>query len=510
MNESEYLSVCAACDRVLLSPSSTTERMAIPWLHVIREHPVLLKTYVGIASRRPASQRIRERGERLLRLGVSWLRDAVRARRADGRPWFGSAPPPDKIDVLFVSHLLNESGVAQENDFFFGSIPAQLAREGRSVLVALINHCGASAESLAGTWHPHSVPRIVFSVSLDTSAEAEIFRRMWRESVRLRKLARAEREPVVRRVLEHAGDEALSSAPRTALRLSEQIRALVSAHRPGAIVVTHEGHAWERLTFAAARSVTPGIQCIGYQHSALFRLQHAVRRHLLPAYDPDYVLTSGAVSKMQLEAARSLRDTPIEVLGSDRGFTGGNRNGAQETSSSAHSKTCLVLPEGILSECELLFEFTRQCAEARSDVQFIWRLHPSVTFRELERANRKFANLPANIVKSQASLQDDLARSAWALYRGTTAVVQAVGARLRPVYLQLPGEMTIDPLYELDSWKVSVTTPAELLRLVDAGLRHEGEASAEAEAVAREYCARVFLPFDARVLTDILAESRTT
>jgi hypothetical protein len=35
------------------------------------------------------------------------------------------------------------------------------------------------------------------------------------------------------------------------------------------------------------------------------------------------------------------------------------------------------------------------------------------------------------------------------LYRGSTAAVQAVAAGLRPIYLQLKNEMSIDPMHEL-------------------------------------------------------------
>jgi hypothetical protein len=35
------------------------------------------------------------------------------------------------------------------------------------------------------------------------------------------------------------------------------------------------------------------------------------------------------------------------------------------------------------------------------------------------------------------------------LYRGSTAAVQAVAAGLRPIYLQLKNEMSIDPMHEM-------------------------------------------------------------
>ena len=45
MNKNEYIKLCNSCDEILTSPMSTLERVAIPWLHVIREHPVFLQRY---------------------------------------------------------------------------------------------------------------------------------------------------------------------------------------------------------------------------------------------------------------------------------------------------------------------------------------------------------------------------------------------------------------------------------------------------------------------------------
>lgn len=236
------------------------------------------------------------------------------------------------------------------------------------------------------------------------------------------------------------------------------------------LVVTHEGHAWERLAFAAARRALPGIRCIGYQHAALFRLQHAIQPNLAPQYNPDQILTAGEVGKAQLERAPALNGIPISVLGSNRTFKGNVTDTASpvypEKAKQHDNPACLVLPEGIASECHLLFEFSLGCAQSCPEIQFIWHLHPIVTYEPLAVQNQKLRNPPRNILLSQATLEEDIARCRWALYRGTTAVVQAVVAGLRPIYLQLPEELTIDPLYELKGWRTSVKTIADFHRVI--------------------------------------------
>jgi hypothetical protein len=470
LNEEQYRSLCEACDRVLLAPDSTIERVAIPWLHVIREHPVFLDNYVDLFEPTKGGKAIVRKWWRLFRRKAGWFRQLLRSLHINGKPWFGPDDLPSEIDVLFVSHLLNASQAGREDDFYFGGLPNEVVDRGHSAVIALINHSGQNAEHLAGKWNGSSLPRVILSGSLRFSEEATLRRRLKKESLRLKKLAKRETAGLFRKVLVRAYQEALSGGSLTTLRMATQIGTLAAKLQPKAIVVTHEGHAWERVAFAAARSVDPNVKCIGYQHAALFRLQHAIRRNLAREYNPDHILTAGTISKAQLERAPGLNGIPITVLGSNRTFKGIEAI-RQLTTQANRAKlfdnpACLVLPEGIASECYLLFEFSLGCAQSCPEIKFIWRLHPIVTYESLAAKNPKLRNVPKNIVLSQATLEEDMAQCCWTLYRGTTAVIQAVVAGLQPIYLQLPEELTIDPLYELKGWRTSVKTIADFIRVI--------------------------------------------
>jgi hypothetical protein len=504
LNEEQYRLLCEACDRVLLATDSTLERVAIPWLHVIREHPVFLANYVDLFASTKGGRAIVRKLWRFFRSRAGWYRQIGRSLRSDGQPWFGPEELPSGIDVLFVSHLLNPSHAGQADDFYFGGLPNEMVASGQSAVIALINQSGQAAPYLVDKWKGSSVLRVILSSSIRFLEEVVHRRRLKMESLRLRKLANKEAPGLARRVLARASEEALSGGSLTTLRIASQIGALVARLRPKAIVVTHEGHAWERVAFASARRAFPGVRCIGYQHAALFRLQHAIRRNIAPEYNPDHILTAGTVSKAQLEHSPGLNGIPISVLGSNRTFRGATINGERplHPGLAEHSgnSTCLVLPEGIASECYLLFEFSLDCAQASPEIQFIWRLHPLITHKSLAAQNPRLRNLPRNIVLSQATLEEDIARCRWALYRGTTAIIPAVVAGLRPLYLQFSDEMTIDPLYELKGWRTSVKTIAEFHRVIkydqDRMLR-----DSESEIMFAEgYCRAFFIPLNPNVL----------
>lgn len=132
--------------------------------------------------------------------------------------------------------------------------------------------------------------------------------------------------------------------------------------------------------------------------------------------------------------------------------------------------TCLVRPEGILSECCCLFNFSIACSKAFPEIKFIWRLHPVVDFQKLCSQNRTFKKLPNNVSISRVSLMSDFARSNNVLYRGSTAAVQAVAAGLRPIYLQLENEMSINPMYEMEQWIPHVKDISEFGTAINSGI----------------------------------------
>jgi len=131
-------------------------------------------------------------------------------------------------------------------------------------------------------------------------------------------------------------------------------------------------------------------------------------------------------------------------------------------------------------------------------VRFIWRLHPQMTMEGLVDRIPGIRIRPSNIQVSSASLDDDLSGCRWALYRGTTAIIRAVGMQCQPLYLAQPGEMSIDPLHGLREWRQSVMSVSDFVTQTSAPF----DARAAADAV--EYCRSIFSPVDINPLRQLL------
>ncbi len=504
MNEEEYIELCETCDHVLFLPNSTIERVGIPWLHVIREHPIFLSNYTELFANLNGVNRVAVHFTRILKYIVSWIKHFIFTSRSSRLNFGGSDKIRKQTDILFVSHILNSSQAGKHEDFYFDLVPSELNSMGFTTAIALINHSQEPEMFIVDKWISSDVKRIVLSKSLGIMGDLKLFRRMLKESVSLAKFSKMERPGLLKDVLRRASVEALSGSTRNSLRIHQQIANLCIQLKPKAIVVTHEGHAWERIAFAAARESSTFVKCIGYQHSTLFRLQHSIRRNLSGKFNPDIIMTSGLIAKCQLEKVSNLNGVQLSILGSKRNFSRINTLKSSLKRVEGLEDICLVLPEGELSECNLLFEFSKACALKCPSIQFVWRLHPLIDFEFIVRQNSKFKNLPPNITLSVSLLEDDISVSRWALYRGTTTIVQAVGNSVQPIYLQVPGEMTIDPLYEIDDWKIKVKDVADFEEAIKLKEGFSQQNSIIQKESLMTYCESVFLKFNSDAIVSFL------
>jgi len=513
MNEKQYQELCNLCDKTLLAQDSKIERVAIPWLHVIREHPVFLKNYIELFEPTHSTRVLINKYKRMLRNYISAIRCIMKALINNEKKYYPlSQLPAAPVDFLFVSHLMNESHLEDKEDIIYGDIPIKLNEIGYSVVIILINHLGITEKKIVKKCKNNTIPRVILTNSISAGEEIRIFFQLKKESVRLKAYSRKEPHGLINRFFLRASQEALSSGTHANLRLYNQFDTIVSELRPSSIVITHEGHAWERIVFSAARQTHSNIKLFGYQQSVLFRLQHAVCRKLNYYYNPDKILTSGNASKIQLKKKSSLDGIDISVIGSSRSLIKNKKYhevvNVKKIINQLETSSCLILPEGIIEECHLLFEFSLACAELCPDIIFIWRLHPIISLKSLLKDSARYKKLPDNIVLSNKSIYEDISRCKWAMYRGSTAIVQATMAGLTPIYLELPGEMSIDPLYELNNMIDKIKTPSEFKKTVLFESKIDDKILNLNKQKMKKHCERIYEPFDYEKIANILCDTK--
>ena len=141
--------------------------MAISWLHIIREHPAFLPKYTTAFEPRQGLQLLFESATRSARNYIGYLFRIGQTLLAHETNLSGLTIQPKTCDIVFISHLLNRSHIGQSNDFYFGDVPRELARQGHSVAIVFINHTSAPIRNFPEVWRNSSVNRIILSKSFD-------------------------------------------------------------------------------------------------------------------------------------------------------------------------------------------------------------------------------------------------------------------------------------------------------------------------------------------------------
>jgi len=486
VNDDQFQRLCSVCDSVLRS-KLTKERIAIDWLHVLNEHPVHIDKYINLFNGMSSDT---------LRWAKSLAQSILQTMKCiKSKPmWHSSKKIPDRADVIIISHLISESQVGLEEDFYFGRLSESLQGKGLSTVVVLRDHTGGNLKKLSSKWPSSMAPRLFFSNSLSCREELLIRKHQKEEASLLLKEAKLSSDDLKKRVLKKAASLADSGSPIAMLRFYKQLEGLIERLRPKTIIVTYEGHAWERLVFSAARNKVPNIRCIGYQHAILFPRHHALKRELGGGFDPDVILTGGDVTRDILLKDKSFMHTKVTTIGTHRQDTP-NRTLTEKLSKNMVD-SCLVIPDGNLCECLTILKFSIDVAKAAPNIHFIIRFHPLISFETIVKADRKLEVLPDNLEVSQCSINEDFDRCRWALYRASGAAIRAVVDGLRPFYISLPHELNIDPLYTLTDWKCVISTPKEFIEQARLDLKCNSSILENELIKAREFCQSYFKPVD--------------
>ncbi len=501
ISQDQYKAVCKGCDHILMKYDSGIWTIGIPWLHVIREHPVCLERYKPLFNETKhltASVSLPKSLKAALSKTLFFFKSILKESKGDKVQLPSSYN--GKLDVLFVSHLLNQSQIGKTNDFYFSDIAEKLQANGIRTAFALIDHITYSKTN-DYSWPENSSFRFILPSRRGFLYEAAMVFSALKEGLRLIWKSNNCSDKLLKKIFYTAGIESLKGESILSVRIGRQIQGLVFKYRPSAVVVTYEGHSWERAVFGELSYLNYPVLKIAYQHATIFRLQHAAIRPLHPRYNPDVILTSGQRGYEKLNAISDLKNSSrLAIMGSDRCL-----ESLEVKLFTEMENACVIVPEGEVNECMILFNFSLQCAQQLPEIKFIWRLHPAITFEMLAANGLEISELPGNIYCSSETIEADLSRSKWVLYRGSGASIQATVRGLKPIYLSISEELSIDPIYELDYWKEIVSSSKEFVNLIKKNQYDNNSKGLREKAIA--FCTTYYDKLDIKTLLDSLRKN---
>jgi len=456
MNLLQYKKVCKICDQILRKDINEAT-VANNFLNIVKEHPFNLKNYEGF--KLFSSTIILFKNliiifiDLFLIINHSLLKNFYKISYKNK-----NINKNNKKKVLLISHLLAESKLFDKNDFYFGELEKNLKKNNIEVLKYCINSTNVNSYKLnykLFNKYNHREKYQILPNYINFTEEFLINSKQFIFFIKYLFLSFKQNKKFKIFIYLNTAIDFLNKYSRYNLKTSYLIREIVKRHNPEYLITTYEGFAWERLVFNSAKKINSKIKCIGYQHAAITKYQHSINRNLGNNYDPDLIWASGNITKKLLRNKRK-----IMVVGSYK-----NNNYSIISKFKFNNKkriNCLVIPEGIKSECELMFKFSLDCANKIPGIQFIWRLHPLINFEFLKSKHNVFKYLPSNIIISKKSkILDDIKKSHLCFYRGSSAIINVLSCGVYPIYLNLENKLNIDPVFSLNTWKTNINTVNE-------------------------------------------------
>jgi hypothetical protein len=408
-----------------------------------------------------------------------------------------------RFDVVLKTWGFSTELAAKSSDFYYGDLQQKFSDQGMRA-IALCGNAGSLpttpfAKAYTSTQNP---ARLYEYALIDASNPLDMAFQQIKALFRLFSILYKARNPLLREALWASTQGVLDSqTTRDALHYTVSAAA-VRCWNPSIYMTLYEGHGWEKCAWWGAKSAKPSCLTVGYQHTVLFPEALAM---LQPSIDirarslPDRVLSIGTIPRDLLKPTHEPHACALSVLGSFR-----YQASTITMPSAADRPWILVTPEGLPDEMIGLFDFTYRAAKAIPEATFVIRTHPAAPLETvLAQLPADFLKIPNILVSKEKDIAADFQRCSFLLYRGSSTVLYAILQGLRPIYLQIPGKIDTDPLYNLNLWRLQGVSEGDLAGIITQE-SHLNPAKREADwQEARDYISRYTMPFQIEGLQNL-------
>ena len=390
-------------------------------------------------------------------------------------------------DFIIISHLTTPSHLANSNDFYFGDLDKDLEKAGYKTHTILINHCRATLTDVQKNIRQKTT---VLPAFLSPWQEIKALIRMIAAA---RTIPRLDEQPAFRR---NAQCAQFCSKALSDYRIGNMVSRIIKKSHPQAVMHTYEGHGWERLIQTDCHNMEKPPIVIGYQHAVLFPGLKSINYRHGHGADPDHIFSAGKITYDQL--INESEFDRISILGSPK--ISKNPGKAKFEANG----TCLIAPEGTISEVMIMAKFAIDAAYLNPDQKFILRLHPVLKRTYVIRKIRKFSPLPNNFSLSTADINSDFNAASWLCYRGSTMAVQGILNGLRPIYLDPDNTAASnDPIPASLAFRRVARNERELVDIIKLDQKHDQLANKEFIS-ARRFALEYLLPINPEILNHYL------
>jgi hypothetical protein len=453
-----------ACSEIIFRYNNDISLALNPVLHVTRHYGPFVKLVDQFFD-----SSVREKAKSLLRFILRFSQALLRVLfNSEARSRFHEHQNNLIFDVVIISHADRLEYLSKDSDFYFGQLHRDLLSRGFSVCHLYTNKRYLNFDNILqkNDGIISQSPKWILRNKLNFSEESYILWDAFKASMKGFFASLRERDLRLSRMLLFLCARSYEVIP--VLRIRRQIFSFCIKSKPRFILHTFEGHAWERAVAYAAREAIPEIVCAGYQHSAVFPVQFALRASVPEMFRLNWIFCSGIrpLRYLQLNLA-GMAEIKLLNSGAIKGVISSNDRASFPPSISDVKRVDLIaLLSGEKSDYCLMVDFLCLFSIRHPGYRLQIRPHP-LSLEECHRyfrGKRKGSNI--ELSAQSASLETDLTSARFALYSDSTAIAFAMRLGCYPLFFALGKSLSVNSLHLLFGKGYTSITTMEHLQLV--------------------------------------------
>lgn len=446
MRSDEFSRLCKYCDNIILSNINSELTLSYSKLHVIKNHPEFNNEYL-------LEKNIKKKPKNLKTNFYFGILRFLKNFFYEEKNFYYKRKKEKKIQCLVISSLIHLKHLNLDEDFYYGSLLKQLKKKNISSKLILRNDTIFTSREVYKKLKKNKI-----ILSKRTQILYEIFFIILAFCTYLKFNLFIEKFYYKKKKINFFSLRSFGYIISN-LRQSIQIERLVKIFKPKFVIITFEGHAWERLIIKRLKKFK-NLKIFAYQFSAVTKNHHSLFRSINNGLDPDCILTTG---NNTYSIFNKKYNCPIKIIGSKKSLKR-NLSINLKRNAKKNKNSVLILPEAYISESKSLLNFAIKISEICKHYKFYLRLHPMIHFNQIDVDIKKYNNIEI----SNVSLEEDFKRTSVFIYRGSASSIEASAYGLIPVYYGPYNFANVNPLFQVLTRRSYITDPKKFENLVNS------------------------------------------
>ena len=388
-----------------------------------------------------------------------------------------------QCDVMMVSHLTNYKQLDDDDDPYFANLAQYYGQTWRGIGLLRLNQAYVSIRGIS-TRQGHVLE----------SGRFGFFKGGWawlrnlRVSLMLIGQSLWTSDPDEKRHLQFLACTQMDHQTMANARIFDRIASMVSKRQPQVVIITFEGYAWERAVTEYLHRTYSNIKVLGYQHAVISGGPRVINKKFSRGIDPDHILAAGEEMTKRLVQEGEFQSSDFTCIGSLK---------ARSVDDSNKGNALVAIPEGILSETIMLAECLCEIARKMPEIPCVLRIHPILNWQEAKSHIRGWDDQLPNLHLSAETLDADIARAKWVLYRGSSVVINALLAGQRPLFLDCDNTAdTTDIVPPEITWRKICQTTQDVMEVIESDCQTRRKDDEKSRRLAQEFAKGYYKPLD--------------